>query len=354
MGAFYENIVRPILFKGDPEDVHERSISCLRLLGRVKPLVHSMAGFNQGNPGVPISLFGLKFPNAIGLAAGFDKNAHCWEVMDALGFGHVEIGTVTLHEQPGNPRPRIFRYPAEEAVINRMGFPNDGAEAIAKRLSRATDPRRRRCPLGINIGKSRVTSLEQAVDDYLGSFHLLADYADYFAINVSSPNTPELRKLQQSDHLRILLGALQKADQERSRKLGKPRIPMLVKIAPDLTFHQIDEILGIVQELGYAGVIATNTTIERSGGFAEISETGGLSGKPLLDKASGIIKYIHLATGGKVPIIGVGGVVDERSAGILMDAGASLVQVYTGMIFRGPFFAKTLARALHWRQMDWV
>lgn len=354
MGALYETIVRPVLFKGDPEDVHDRSISCLRLLGRIKPLVRLMAKYNQANQGVPISLFGLKFPNAVGLAAGFDKNALCWDVMEALGFGHVEIGTVTLHEQPGNPRPRIFRYPAEEAVINRMGFPNDGAEKIAKRLSKSGDPRRRRFPLGINIGKSRVASLEQAVDDYLGSYQLLADYADYFAINVSSPNTPELRKLQQSDHLRTLLGALQKADQERSRKLGKPRIPMLVKIAPDLTFYQIDEILEIVEELGYAGVIATNTTIDRPGVFANISETGGLSGRPLLSKTSVIINYIHRATCGKVPIIGVGGIVDERSAGVIMDAGASLVQVYTGMVFRGPFFARDVARALRWRQMDWI
>lgn len=325
----------------------------LRLLGKVSPVRKAMESWNRAKC-EPVELFGLKFPNRVGLAAGFDKDAHCWQVMAALGYGFVEIGTVTALEQPGNPRPRIWRFPEQEALVNRMGFPNAGAEAIAARLAAAPGPRKRTLPLGINIGKSKVVPIDQAVDDYLSSYRALADHADYFAINVSSPNTPELRRLQEKDHLTALLGALIDADADRAKRLGKPRIPMLLKIAPDLTFRQIDDILAIVTELELSGIIATNTMVERPVSLADKVPAGGLSGRPLTRKSADIVDYIHRATSGKLPIIGVGGIMDERDAGAMVDSGASLIQVYSGMIYRGPFFARDLARALAWHNREWV
>ncbi len=352
MGAIYEHLVRPVLFKGDAEHAHERAIAWLRLLGRVKPLVKGMEWYNSPRHAEPIELFGLTFPNAVGLAAGFDKNALCWQVMGALGFGHVEIGTVTSQEQPGNQRQRLFRLPEHEALINRMGFPNDGADAIAKRLGK--HKRGRGIPVGVNIGKSKVTPLDQAAPEYIDIFNKLADGADFFTINVSSPNTPELRRLQEKDFLRQLLGELNRNNAERARKLGKERIPLLVKIAPDLSYRDIDDVLTVVQDVGLDGIVATNTMLERPIELGDKDETGGLSGRPILPKARQIVHYIHLATGGKLPIIGVGGIVDERSAGEMFDAGASLVQVYTGMVYRGPFFAREVAQSLVWRYAEWV
>ncbi|WP_309382418.1 quinone-dependent dihydroorotate dehydrogenase [Cerasicoccus frondis] len=354
MGAFYETLVRPYLFRGDPEEVHERAIGWLRMLSGMGPALRIMEKYNRPAYSEPLELFGLTFPNPVGLAAGFDKNAHCWQAMAALGFGHVEIGTVTKLEQPGNQKPRIFRFPEHEALINRMGFPNDGAEAVAKRLSKAPSSRKRRIPLGINIGKSRVTPIDQAVGDYLGSYEKLADYADYFAINVSSPNTQDLRQLQQRHLLSDLVGSVIEADRERARKLGKSRIPILVKIAPDLTYREIDDILASALEVGADGLIATNTLIERPVDLGSKDETGGLSGNPIHQRSVNIVNYMYRSVGDKLPIIGVGGIHDERSAGDFFDAGAKMIQVYTGMIYRGPFFAKDLAQALSWRTRDWV
>lgn len=352
MGAIYEHLVRPVLFKGDAEHAHERAIAWLKLLGRTGPLLKMMERYNRPRHAEPIELFGLRFPNAVGLAAGFDKNAVCWQVMGALGFGHVEIGTVTLQDQPGNPRPRLFRLPEHEALINRMGFPNEGAAAVAKRLG--THKRHRSIPVGVNIGKSKVTPLDQATPEYIEIFNLLADGADYFTVNVSSPNTPELRRLQEKDFLRQLLSELNRNNAERARKLGKERIPLLVKIAPDLNYRQIDDVLTVVQDVGLDGVVATNTLLDRPIDLGDKDETGGLSGAPLAKRAREIVHYMHLATGGKLPIIGVGGITDERSAGQLFDAGACLVQLYSGMVYRGPFFARDVAQALVWRYAEWV
>lgn len=354
MGALYENLVRPVLFRGDAEHSHERAIAWLRLLGRVRPLVRLMERHNQPRHGQPVNLFGLDFPNAVGLAAGFDKNALCWPVMGALGFGHVEVGTVTRHEQPGNPRPRISRLPEHECLINRMGFPNDGAEVVAKRLVKRGSARRRSLPVGVNIGKSRVTGLDEATPEYIESFNLLADGADFFTINVSSPNTPELRRLQEADFLRELLGELQKNNSERARKLGQNRIPMLVKIAPDLSYREVDDILQVVTDTGIDGIVATNTMVERPVDLGDRDERGGLSGRLIHSKAVKMVRYMHLATNGKLPIIGVGGIMDAASAGAFFDVGASLVQIYTGMVYRGPFFARDVAQALVWRQAEWV
>ncbi len=351
MGWLYQHAFKPALFRLDPERAHELAVDALALLGRVRPLCAMLERLNQLSPERlrPVECFGLKFPNAVGLAAGFDKDGRAWPAAAALGFGHVEIGTVTLHAQPGNPKPRAFRYPAEEAVINRMGFNNEGAAAAAARLAGLPGPGHRKIPLGINLGKTKVTPLEDATGDYLGSFRLLADHADYLAVNVSSPNTPGLRELQDAAWLKPLLAAL--VEENRARvTAGKPRRPLLLKIAPDLTFPQIDAALGVIDELHLDGIIATNTTLDRPGRFATINQAGGLSGWPVRRRATEIINYIARATGGRLPIIGVGGIMDEASAGEKLDAGATLVQLYTGLIYRGPFFAREVAWALAQRQ----
>ncbi len=351
MGWLYEHVGKPLFFRRDAEAAHELAVSALARLGRIRPLCALLEKLSQLPADLyrPVECLGLKFPNVVGLAAGFDKNGCAWPAAAALGFGHVEIGTVTLHAQPGNPRPRLFRYPAEEVVINRMGFNNDGAAALAARLARLPGPGARCIPLGINLGKSKITPLEQAGEDYLGSFRLLADHADYLVVNVSSPNTPGLRELQDAAWLRPLLAALAMANRARAAA-GRPRRPLFLKIAPDLSFSQIDAVLGVIADLGLDGIIATNTTLARPGRFAQVHESGGLSGRPLQHRSTEIINYIARATEGRLPIIGVGGITDAASAAEKLDAGATLVQIYTGMIFHGPFFAGELARALAVRQ----
>jgi len=336
------------MFALDPEVAHDRAVEALALLARIPPACRALEWWN-GLPGSmrsPVECFGVRFPNRVGMAAGFDKNGVCWRAGAALGFGHVEIGTVTRHKQEGNPKPRLFRFPKHEALLNRMGFNNEGADAVARRLTAHPDRGHRRIPLGINIGKSRVTPIEDAVGDYLFSFELLADHADFIAVNVSSPNTPGLRALQEKGPLGELLGALQAANRKREAPGGGGRRPILLKIAPDLTFPQIDEILGIVAEHRIDGIIATNTTLDRPGVFAGLTEAGGLSGAPLARRATEIIRYIALATGGRLPIIGVGGIHSASDAGEKIDAGATLVQVYSGWVFRGPFFPAEIAWAL--------
>jgi len=349
MGHFYERLVRPFLFRLDAEHAHEIAVDSLAMLGRISPLCRLLEKVNGASSGMgarPVECLGLKFPNRVGLAAGFDKNARAWPAAAAMGFGHVEIGTATMLRQPGNDRPRAFRFPKQEAVINRMGFNNDGADAIAARLASQAKPGERRIPLGINLGKSKVATLDQAVNDYLGSFARLADHADYLVLNVSSPNTPDLRKLQDEGRLRELLGAVSKANRARHEVPGKSRKPLLLKIAPDLTYAQIDMVLEVIAEFGLDGIIATNTTLDRSGPLENIGQAGGLSGAPLRDHSTQIINYISRATHGRLPIIGVGGITDSASASEKLDAGATLIQLYTGLIYRGPFFAAQLARAL--------
>jgi dihydroorotate dehydrogenase len=352
MGLLYERVIRPALFRLDSEHAHELGVSAMALLGALPPLCRLLETRHR-LPAVtarPVQAFGLTFPNAVGLAAGFDKNARAWPAAAALGFGHVEIGTVTALGQSGNDRPRMFRYPPQEAVINRMGFNNEGSEAVAARLARHPGPGRRRIPLGVNLGKSKVTEIEEATADYLASFARLADYADYLVLNVSSPNTPGLRQLQDESRLRELLGAVSAANRDRAARVGGRPVPLLLKIAPDLTFPQIDAVLAVIAEFDLDGIIATNTTLARPGPFADVNQTGGLSGAPLRRRSTEIINYISRATSGRLPIIGVGGITDAASAGEKFDAGATLVQVYTGMIYRGPFFAHEVARAVADRQ----
>lgn len=355
MGKFYESVVRPVLFRQDAESAHELGVSFMRGMSRLPWLCRLMESRHLCPPhSRPIRLFGLDFPNRVGLAAGMDKNAACWPAAAAFGFGHVEVGTVTFHRQPGNPRPRVFRFPEEEAVINRMGFNNEGAEYVAARISRQDRGKKRRIPLGINIGKSKMVPIEEAAEDYLKSFHLLADHADYLTINVSSPNTPELRKLQGADHLPTLLKELASANEARSNKPDTKRLPILLKIAPDLTYREIDGILETMLALGYDGIIATNTTLARPGSFARVDQAGGLSGRPLDKRATDVIRYISKSTEGKLPIIGVGGIMDTKSAGEKISAGASLVQIYTGFIYRGPFFPHQVAWALSHGHREWI
>ncbi|HVS53761.1 MAG TPA: quinone-dependent dihydroorotate dehydrogenase [Opitutaceae bacterium] len=354
MGKFYERLVRRAFFRMDPEHAHERAVRGLALLAALPPVCHALERWTQlpAARSRPIEAFGLKFPNAVGLGAGFDKDARAWPAAAALGFGHVEIGTVTALSQPGNPKPRVFRYPAHEAVINRMGFNNDGAAAVAARLARQPARGTRRIPVGVNLGKSKVVEIEQATADYLASFALLADHADYLVLNVSSPNTPNLRQLQDEARLRELLGAVTAANRARAAKAPSARVPILLKIAPDLTWPQIDAVLEVIAEFGLDGIVATNTTLARPGYFASVNEAGGLSGAPLRARSTQIINYIARATGGRLPIVGVGGIMDATGAAEKLDAGATLVQVYTGMIYRGPFFAADLARALKDRQQQ--
>jgi dihydroorotate dehydrogenase len=352
MGKYYESFLRPLLFRQDPEHAHEQAVAMLKRLAAFVPLCRMIEKIVASRPGAkcPIEAFGLKFPNAVGLGAGFDKNAEAWPAAAALGFGHVEVGTITALAQPGNPKPRVFRYPAYEAVINRMGFNNEGAEAVAARLAKQPPPGKRRIPVGINLGKSKVTPIEEATADYLASFARLADYADYVVLNVSSPNTPNLRQLQDESRLRELLHAVTAANRSRVSAQGKARVPVLLKIAPDLTWPQIDAVLSVIAEYGLDGIIATNTTLARPGFFATVNEAGGLSGAPLRRRSTEVVNYIARATNDRLPIIAVGGITDAASAGEKLDAGATLVQIYTGMIYRGPFFAAELARALVDRQ----
>lgn len=341
----YRILLKPILFWLSPERAHQLTVALLQLALATPILGALLRSRYAARPaGAARELIGLRFPNAVGLAAGFDKDGRYFEAMQALGFGFIEIGTVTPRPQPGNPQPRLFRLPADEALINRMGFNNEGVEALAERLSRA---KRTDVILGGNIGKNKDTPNENATDDYLYCFERLHPYVDYFVVNVSSPNTPNLRALQGKEPLAALLGALQR----RNEQLEKPR-PILLKIAPDLTDTQLDDIVDLVGETKIAGLIATNTTIDRSGLSAPAAEVealgaGGLSGAPLRERATAVIRYLREKGGPDLFIIGVGGVDSPVAAREKIAAGANLVQVYTGLVYQGPALVKDIADALH-------
>ncbi|TDC76005.1 quinone-dependent dihydroorotate dehydrogenase [Micromonospora sp. KC606] len=332
----FARTLRPLLFRiggGDAEAAHEWTLRRLAGLSRRPAALAALRARYLAR--APRTVFGVDFPNPVGLAAGMDKNGVALPAWPALGFGFVEVGTVTAHNQPGNPRPRLFRLRDSEAVINRMGFNNAGAQALADRL--AALPRPLGVPLGISLGKSKVTPLEEAVEDYLTSYRALRAHGDYFAVNVSSPNTPGLRSLQDKAHLDALLAAL----------VGEK--PVLVKIAPDLTEPAIAELLEVCLARGAAGVIATNTTLSRDGlapaDRERGTETGGLSGRPLTGRARKVVAFVHAETGGRLPVIGVGGILDPDDAARMFDAGADLVQLYTGFIYRGPALVRAAARA---------
>ena len=330
-------LIKPILFKFDPEKVHHFVTASLKRFNRWGGAAISRAVWNFENARLEKEVFGLRFKNPVGLAAGFDKNGELMGEMANMGFGFVEIGTVTPLPQGGNPRPRMFRLPADGALINRMGFNNLGVDVVAERLAayrKKAKNAKQQIIIGGNIGKNKVTPNEDAVSDYVKCFDRLFDVIDYFVVNVSSPNTPGLRALQEKGPLMQLLHTLQ----QRNLKGGTSR-PILLKIAPDLTNEQLDDIVEIVQQTQIAGIIATNTTISREGlSSAEglKSETGGLSGRPLTKRATEVIAYIHQKSNGAFPIIGVGGIHSAADAIEKLNAGAALVQLYTGFIYEGP------------------
>ncbi len=334
----YNKIIRPLLFNLDPERVHHFTFSMLRNLFKL-PAVQDIIRrkFCVEDPRLEREVFGLKFKNPVGLAAGFDKDARLYRELSSFGFGFIEIGTLTPKPQPGNEKKRLFRLIEDKAIINRMGFNNGGVDAAVERLKK-----NKNVLIGGNIGKNKVTPNEKAVDDYLICFNALFDYVDYFVVNVSSPNTPNLRELQDKKPLMNLLKTLQK------KNVAKPAPkPILLKIAPDLTDEQLLDIIDIVKETGIAGVIATNTTIERKGLVSEAkNETGGLSGAPLRKRATEVIRFLTSKSNNAFPVIGVGGIMTPEDALEKLDAGASLVQLYTGFIYEGPGLVKKINRAI--------
>ncbi|MFZ4775823.1 MAG: quinone-dependent dihydroorotate dehydrogenase [Terrimicrobiaceae bacterium] len=326
----YSDIVRPCLFRFDAETAHHLALTGLKLTPA--PLVRAMFG---GAAESPVHLFGLTFPNPVGLAAGMDKNAEVLGAWEALGFGFVEAGTVTALAQPGNDKPRCFRYPRQHALINRMGFNNLGAEAVARNLAALkASGRWPRIPVGMNIGKSKVTPLEEAPSDYAASFRALLPFGDYFVINVSSPNTPGLRQLQDRDSLAAIVRTLKAIDSSK---------PLLVKIAPDLSDDAVKDMAALADAEKLDGLIATNTTLDHSSVPAESDQTGGLSGGPLRSRSTQVLRILRAHTA--LPIIASGGVMGAESAREKLEAGASLVQIYTGFIYSGPGLIREIVGA---------
>ncbi|HEX8691763.1 MAG TPA: quinone-dependent dihydroorotate dehydrogenase [Longimicrobium sp.] len=344
---FYD-LLRPFLFTLPAETAHHLGSGLLDLSLAPPParaLVRSALAVDD--PALAVERFGVRFPNPVGLAAGFDKSGEAFNALGALGFGHVEIGTVTALAQPGNPRPRLFRLPADRALLNRMGFNNPGAEAVARRLGRG----RIEPVLGINLGKSKATPLEDAAGDYLRSLELLEPFARYLVVNVSSPNTPGLRTLQDAGPLRDLLRALHARAAELAWQRGDRARPILLKIAPDLGDAQVEEAVGIARAEGIAGIIATNTTVSREGlrtprARVEALGAGGISGAPLRARAREVASLVWRQTRGELPVVGVGGIFTADDAWEMVRAGASLVQLYTGFIYRGPGVAREICRGL--------
>lgn len=331
--------IRDVLFRFDAETSHELSLDMLGAAERLRLLNL----FTSKVPSNPVQVMGLSFDNPVGLAAGLDKNGDYFNALGALGFGFVEIGTITPRPQPGNPQPRLFRIPEAQAIINRMGFNNKGVDHLVAQVKK----RRYNGILGINIGKNAVTPVENAVDDYLICLRKVYDYADYITVNISSPNTPGLRNLQFGDSLSQLLAPL-KTEQSALHKATGRYVPIAVKIAPDMDEGEIHQVAGILLQEGMDGVIATNTTITRVGveEYENGNETGGLSGLPVRDKSTYVIKTLNACLGGKLPIIGVGGILDGASAADKIRAGASLIQIYSGFIYEGPALIARAAQGI--------
>lgn len=343
----YKKVVYPVLAKADAEFVHERTLGALQI-AQSQPLgrwaLRQMAGRYEETA---VSLFNLTFPNVIGMAAGFDKDVRVATGLAELGFGHIEVGTLTPRSQVGNPRPRIFRLREDDALINRMGFPNGGVETAVPRLKKLHE-QSRRFVLGVSLGKQKETPLENAVDDYLYVMRQVYPYADYLAINISSPNTPGLRQLQSGNYLRHLLEGLKEETAVLAQTHSTRQHPLLVKIAPDLTDAELDEILEAVLATEIDGIIATNTTLSRAGLRSNNKEeTGGLSGAPVKAKSNEIIAAIRRKTNGRLPIIGVGGIQTAADVEAKLAAGASLVQLYTGLIYEGPALIGRILREQH-------
>ncbi len=344
--TIYQRLVFPLLKRFDPEMVHDRTVWMLRLAQRWQPgrrLLQQMAG---EIPPQPVQTMGLTFPNVLGIAAGFDKDVMVARGLGLLGFGHVEVGTLTPKPQEGNARPRIFRLPEDGALINRMGFPNSGVITAVSRLHILAQ-QKGDCLIGVSLGKQKTTPLADAALDYMQVMRAVYKYADYLVVNISSPNTPGLRELQGGAYLSHLLRTLRVENEVLAGRFGVRKRPLLIKIAPDLSWADLDAILDTALTQQMDGIIATNTTLSRTGLTSPLAqETGGLSGRPLRDLSNGIIRYIAQQTHGRLPIIGVGGVRTASDVQAKLDAGATLVQLYTGLIYEGPGIAGRILRTL--------
>jgi len=343
MSWFYRNVVRPVLFSQDSEKIHQRTLRTLNFASGNSLLREAIASFFP-TPSLSSEVFGLKFQNPVGLAAGMDKFAEAVPIWPTFGFGFTELGGVTWHPQSGNDKPRLFRVPKDGALINRMGFNNPGAEAFAEKLAewreKALWPAH---PVGINLGKSKITPMENAAEDYANSFRVLREFSDFVVVNVSSPNTPGLRTLQDKSALDEILAAIQEINRQSAK-------PILVKVSPDLSFAALDEILELAVSRSLAGIVATNTTTMRPDGGDKIySETGGLSGRPLRQPSTAVIRHLFRQSKGSLPIIGVGGVFNADDAWEKISAGASLIQIYTGLIYEGPGISKDIVTGLSTR-----
>jgi dihydroorotate dehydrogenase len=336
------SLARPFLFGLDPETAHELTLQSLAMV-QGTPLQWA---YRNAFVDDPITLAGIRFPNRVGLAAGLDKNARCIDGLGSIGFGFIEVGTVTPKPQPGNPKPRMFRLPQANALINRLGFNNDGLQAFVSNVQRSSFRGKGRV-LGLNIGKNAATPIEDATSDYLTCLEGVYPHADYVTVNISSPNTANLRSLQSDEALDALLGAVAKKRGELARKHGR-RVPIFVKIAPDLDDAQVGVIAATLKRHEMDGVIATNTTISRDAvkGLPHAEEAGGLSGAPVLEASNRVIGQLRAALGKGFPIIGVGGVMSAKDAVAKLDAGADVVQIYTGLIYRGPELVNEVARAI--------
>jgi len=340
----YKTFIRPLLFRLDPEKVHHLVSNSLLFIFRIPGMAALACKFTMVNDvRLKREVFGLKFKNPVGVAAGFDKDARLFGALGNLGFGSVEVGTITPKGQPGNERPRLFRLPSDGALINRMGFNNEGVGAAAGRLKKR---RKTDVVIGANLGKNTLTPNANAAEDYLLLFENLFEVADYFVVNVSCPNVSDLRELQDKVVLQEILDRLQIVNRQKSR----PK-PILLKVSPDLNFSQLDEVIALVSETGIAGVVAVNTTVGRT--LLNTPENlvgqigrGGLSGKPLQNRALEVVRYLSEKSGRAFPIIGVGGIFTPEDALQMLDAGADLVQVYTGFIYEGPFIARRINKAI--------
>jgi len=345
----YQNFIRPLLFKLNPEQAHDLACNFLSIMEK-SSFSRKIISFLTHSDNQATEVFGIKFPNKLGLAAGMDKNAKFPKTSAAIGFGHVEIGTITPQPQSGNPKPRLFRYPNQNALVNRMGFNNDGAEKIIQRIQNLYPKKDRVNPLGINIGKSKETPLENAHEDYIFCLKKSFKEADYITVNISSPNTKNLRDLHKTSYIEPLLKTLVETNKALASSNNTQKVPLLLKVSPDENMKSIENIVCLSKEIGFSGVIATNTSVNFYGNEDFQSfEKGGLSGKPLNNRSNNIIKFISRVTDQSFPIIGVGGINDTESAIKKLDSGASLLQIYSSLVFEGPFFPSKLIKSTNYR-----
>jgi dihydroorotate dehydrogenase len=334
----YDRLLKPLFFSMDPEQAHDLMRACGRFANNAVVSGAIGAFYGVADPRLRVEVAGLTFPNPIGLAAGLDKNVELVGLCSGLGFGHLELGTVTGQPQPGNPKPRIFRIADEKAIINRMGFPSEGADAVERRLRSVRERLKCLPPIGVNIGKSKVVELERAIDDYRYSFERLAPLSDYITVNVSSPNTQGLRQLQERDRLTALLQSL--------AELNARKLPIFLKVAPDLDWAALEEVVEVCLQCSVAGIIATNTTISRDSLRAPVEEAGGLSGAPLREKSLAVVRFLGRHINGRMGLIGVGGISTADDVLSMLAAGACMVQVYTGLIYEGPGLIKSINQHL--------